>query len=285
MRAHDGPNGMSWVHGIENGLGYRVFHAGIIAHLVIITILRTVHVIIDMHNHIGVSRDSAKCEADELLQLMDHNEIAKSVIFALDEEDKGISYEKQNARILDIAQTYPERFIPFCRIQPKAGNKGVDEFVKCMKLGSKGLKLHPHSESFFIEDCIDLFRVASEYQCPVIIHTEHHATRKPRYWQGVFEKYKTNTFILSHGGQDFFRDTADMVRDLPNVYLDTSAQSYHRTRILIQKAGVHKILFASDYPYSHPQIEKTKFEVLRLSQEDQNKIFYENALKVLKIEK
>ena len=46
-------------------------------------------------------------------------------------------------------------------------------------------------------------------------------------------------------------------------------------------AGPEKILFASDYPYSHPAIELKKIELLVKNKGDLDLILYKNAKRLL----
>jgi len=49
-------------------------------------------------------------------------------------------------------------------------------------------------------------------------------------------------------------------------------------------AGVDKIVFASDYPYSHPLLEKKKIELIVQDELGRKKIFCDNAKRILKWE-
>ena len=241
--------------------------------------------IIDLHNHIGLSMtDGAEGRVEELVSIMESAKIDVATIFAINSEDAGDTYEKPNDMITELCQKSPKRFLGFCRVQPKAGNKAIKEIERCYKLGLKGIKLHPHSEDFFLKDCEKVFEVADHYKLPVILHTEHHQIRHPRHWENVFKKHSENYFILAHAGKDMYTHAGEMARELKNVYLDTSTLSFNRTKNCIEMAGVDKIVFASDYPYSHPLLEKKKIELIVQDELSRKKIFCDNAKRILKWE-
>ena len=80
-----------------------------------------------------------------------------------------------------------------------------------------------------------------------------------------------------------FLHAGEISRELRNVYLDTSTLSFNRTRIIIEMAGVDKIVFASDYPYSHPLMEIQKIKLIVKDKNSLDKIFYKNAKRILKL--
>ncbi len=51
---------------------------------------------------------------------------------------------------------------------------------------------------------------------------------------------------------------------------------------MIRLAGAHKILYASDLPYSHPGVEIAKFQ-LAATVSERHLIFSENAKRFLKV--
>jgi len=240
--------------------------------------------VIDVHNHIGLSKRGTLGTAEELLQIMDSCGVTQSVIFSVDTEDSGETYQKQNDIILNLCEAHPKKFIALCRVQPKRTKVALTEIERCLKAGMKGIKLHPVSDAFFVDDCIEIFEYASHHKVPILIHSDHIPSKRPSHWEGAYSKYPNIDFILGHGGKDLFFEAGDLTKRYGNVYLDTSCLSYNRTRVLIETTGAEKILFGSDYPYSHPELEKRKFELLLEGKEEElKKVFCENARKVLKI--
>jgi len=239
--------------------------------------------IIDIHNHLGKSEDGAESTFDALFANMARYHITRAVLFAIDEEDRGPTYENSNTKILETAEKYPDRIIPFARIVPSIGQPAVEEFRRCLERGVKGLKLKA-LDNFKPEQAsivIDLIKDRTKF--PIIIHTSHTKESQPKIWEPLFKMYPNNSFILAHGGKDCYKECAYILSEYPNVYTDTTTLSYNRTRHIYETVGAEKILFASDYPYSHPAVELKKFEVLISDKRELTKILYQNAMKLLDI--
>jgi len=237
--------------------------------------------IIDVHNHIGLSRDGGHGKLDVLIENMDKYKISKSVLFAIDEEGYGPTYELQNDKIITAQNKFPDKIIAFTRIVPSAGRAAVREFKRCCELGVKGLKLKT-PDGFDPTDAKDILDLIGDRpNFPVLIHTAHDEHSQPRIWKPVIAHYPNINFILAHGGKDHYQKCTELAIKYPNVYLDTSTLSYNRTRYTYENAGPEKILFASDYPYSHPAIELQKIELITNKKADLELILYKNAVRLL----
>lgn len=240
-----------------------------------------IKVIIDAHNHIGLSRDGGHGKLDVLIGNMAAYKIAKSVLFAIDEEGYAPTYEVQNDKIIAARNKFPDKVIAFARIVPSAGRAAAREFKRCCELGVKGLKLKTPDgfEPADAKNILDL--IGDRRDFPVLIHTAHDGHSQPRIWKPVIAHYPNINFILAHGGKDHYRQCAELAVKYPNVYVDTSTLSYNRTRYIYENTGPEKILFASDYPYSHPAIELKKIELLISHKGDLELILYKNAARLL----
>jgi len=236
--------------------------------------------IIDFHNHIGRSVDETESRAEDLIRLLDRAGIARSVVFAIDTEEPGVNYETENDKILEACGRYPGRFIPFCRVYP--GKQGaVPEMRRCAKNGFRGLKLHPRSDGFSFRECGEVLEEALRLDWPVMLHTERRRWCEPLEWEETFRRFGTLKFILAHSGKDNFKDAGMLAQKYANVFLDTTTLSYNRTKVLLKAAGPDKLLYGSDYPYSHPEIELKKYSLLLPEGQARRKVFGENAAKIL----
>ncbi len=240
--------------------------------------------IIDIHNHIGLSQDGGHGELEELVGHMQRYGISHACLFATDEPHRSPTYENLNGKILDAQTSFPGKILAFARIVPSAGQAAVEEFSRCLQRGVRGLKLKP-VDGFEVKQAgivLDLVRDRGDF--PVLIHTAHDPGSEPELWEDVFRAYPKLNFILAHGGKDLYKVCADLVMKHDNVFVDTTTLSYNRTRHIYQRTGAEKILFGSDYPYSHPAVELTKFRVLMEkfgSDEDLKKILCLNARRLL----
>ncbi len=233
----------------------------------------------DLHLHLGRSRDGASLTLAEIRKAMDRYEISRAVIFAIDEEKCGPSYESTNARVLKSAAGSP-RLIPFARLNPRAGRAAWTELRRSRKSGARGVKLHPRSESFSPAQAEGLIAEIEKEKLPVMLHTSHEPNCRPLAWEKIFKRHSKISFMLAHGGKDAFEEAITVARRRPNVWIETSTLSYWRTRVILQKAGASRVVFGSDLPYSHPALERLKFDLL-LSPADRKKVYSENAKRIL----
>src|SRR5262252_5085834 len=97
-------------------------------------------------------------------------------------------------------------------------------------------------------------------------------------------QYPDVNFIIPHLGS-FASDwrahqqTIDQLVRFPNVYADTSGVRHFDYLVqAVKRAGAHKLLFGSDGPWLHPELEIQKIRLLRLSPEWERLILGGNAV-------
>lgn len=187
----------------------------------------------------------------------------RAIVIPAAENVSDSTFESANAKLAEFCKNHPGKLFPFCRLQPKLGSAAVESLKTALENGFYGLFLAPEKEQFYIDHCVELFRVLEARQKPLLLVTQKHLIRNPRYWQGAIEKFPHIPFIFIHAGQDDYIQAAEMAAEFPNVYLETSALNRMRTEYLLRTAGSGKIVFGSGSPVSDGRIEKVKFEVLK----------------------
>lgn len=233
----------------------------------------------DLHLHLGRSRDGACLTVAEIRDTMNQWEIGRGVVFAIDEEACGPSYERTNDKVLKfVAQEL--RLIAFARLNPREKIKALAEFRRCQKSGARGVKLHPRSENFSPEEAEDLVSEIEKARLPILLHTSHELHCRPLEWEKIFKRHSKIPFVLAHGGKDAFEEAIAVAKRLPNVWIETSTLSYWRTQVVLRKVGSSRVVFGSDLPYSHPAIERLKFDLL-LSPSQRKEVYLTNAQKIL----
>ncbi len=166
------------------------------------------------------------------------------------------------------------------------------ELKRVKELGLKGLKLHPDFQNFKINqpEMDVIYQCASDLQLPILMHMGDKNTdnSKPRRLVEVLENFPKLTVIAAHMGGHTDWDEAIECLYGRNVYFDTSSTmpfvSYERVREMIYMHDVNKILFGSDFPIQWTYEAAEDIYKLNLSDTDRNKIFYENAAQLLKLE-
>ena len=227
--------------------------------------------IIDAHTHIG--KGFEKClEPEELISIMDANKVCMSVICPI-EQYITVYCEEGNRYILEQTKKYPGRFIGFASINPWYGDKGLEILKKYLDLGLKGLKLNPKLQGFRINSSLvkPFVKLAESYGVPVYFHTGTPMCAEPFQLRELAMEFPKVNFIMGHSGNtDFWTDVEYSVKDMQNIYLETS----HNMGIdsLISFAGADNVIFGSNMPRSHQSHELGKIFDLGLSVNDLEKV-------------
>jgi len=237
---------------------------------------------IDFHNHIGKSKsDGNFSTANQVYQvtLRGRLGLTHAVLFPVDEANPGNSYSRLNTKVASAVKQF-KGLIGFCRLDPHFGNRAIREMHRSFKLGLVGVKLHPRSENFRPALAAGIFSQLNRLMRPLIIHTSHESNCRPKEWYSLLARYRDFPVILAHAGKDAYEEAIGVAKKLPNVYLETSTLSYFRTKLILKKLGARKILFASDFPYSHPRVEMQKWNEIWNARE-RKQILSENAQRIL----
>ncbi len=113
---------------------------------------------------------------DQLIEFYDRHEIEKAVLLPLIGPE--FYLPQANEDILEAAERFPGRFIPFCNIHPKAvSNFEHTKLEDVMKLyrdaGCKGIGEVICNMSFFDPFMTNLFRAIEILEWPMTIHVAH----------------------------------------------------------------------------------------------------------------
>ena len=160
--------------------------------------------------------------------------------------------------------------------------------------GFKGVKIHPDYQQTFIDDSryLRILNAAIDEDLIVVAHAGFdvgypeltHCTplRTVKALDSVKGEVK---LVLAHmGGCRMHEDVYELLAGR-NVYFDTSYVLDEMDRELflkiVEKHGADKILFASDCPWKQPKALADALRSMGLSKADEEKIFYQNAEKLL----
>ncbi|MFT4326489.1 MAG: amidohydrolase family protein [Candidatus Woesearchaeota archaeon] len=232
--------------------------------------------ILDVHNHVGKDRDGQVQTLEMLQESMRISGVTHAVIFPF--ACDGLIEE--SIALLEETKHLDNIFV-FLRFNP---TKTTPETLrKVLDLGFKGVKLHPNSEQFDIADESThwIYPVIASYKIPIIFHTkasqEHSNPLKVLY---LAKQYPSINFILGHFFGDSF-EAMQKAKDIPNVYSEISI--FGRTLRIqeLVEAGFDRLLLGSDSPFDDMRVAKSKIDYANISKEDKEKIYSENAKKVL----
>lgn len=250
--------------------------------------------IIDAHVHIG-SLDSRSSHfgstpkmfsAEDMIALMDKNGVDKVVTNPFGHMTTEREFEEKNGIIVAAAKKYPNRIIPFAKVNPWLDN-GLQLFERAIKdWGCKGLKLHPISDAFQANDdmVFPYIEKAAKLKIPVQIHS-HQPGSQPALIGDLADRFPEVTFIMAHMGMNLYKDAIFVARILKNIVLETSAQPWtHRIcKPAIEQIGPDRLVWGSDAPLHHQEIEMKKVTMSGLNDEEKRKVLGENMKRILKL--
>ncbi len=168
---------------------------------------------------------------------------------------------------------------------------GIDEELDRMEaLGLVGIKFHPIFQGFKIDDdkAMQMYeKIGSRF--PILIHMgdKNVSDTSPERLWNVMRELPQVTFVAAHmGGYSEWEDAKRFLVG-KNVYFDTSSSirfmKPEETADIIRAHGVDKVLFGTDYPLSNHVFEFECMKKLNLTDDEYEKIFWQNAYKILNL--
>ena len=256
--------------------------------------------IIDAHCHIYPQKIAAKAVA-AIGNFYDIKMSEDGTAASLIREGESIGVEKYvvhstattvhqvrsiNEYIYGEMQSHPE-FIGFMTLHNEMTDEAIEEEVElALSRGMKGVKLHPDFQKFNIDDAENIYRVTAG-KLPVLLHMgdKRYDFSSPERLRKMAEKYPEQTFIGAHFGGYSVWDKVECLKDLPNVYFDTSSSLWFLDKAkaadLIHRFGHERYFFGTDFPMWRHDEELKRFLALDLTEEEREDILYNNVAKLL----
>jgi len=210
---------------------------------------------IDNHIHIG-QFDNIYYNPVEVIQIV-MEKCTEGLCFSSTTTCKDdVAYsEVENEIDNALANIRPEIVRPFFWYAPVFIRQGVD-FEKAMRdLPYKGIKLHPLSHSWDLNDKIHLdvlhkvFGYAEENKLPILIHTGNNGIDAADTFIRFFPLYPETKIILAHCRP--LENTISVIRAYPNVYGDTAFLPEADLKKIIEEGLSHKMMLGSDFPITN----------------------------------
>lgn len=236
--------------------------------------------------------------AEEIMAHMDEAEVDVSVIVNLGWASQEICH-RTNDYLLEAAARHPKRLIPFCAIQPTAGEAAVAELERCARGGARGIgEMRSDTQGFDLGDkelMGPIVEVAQKYHLLFLTHTSepvgHQYPGKGTIGPGTLYRFISNfpelRVIAAHwgGGLPFYALMPEVASALANTFFDTAATPFlyqpEIFRHIADIAGADKILFGSDYPLMSPRRVVAEIKSLGFPKETEAMILGGNARRLL----
>lgn len=168
------------------------------------------------------------------------------------------------------------------------------ELDRCTALGLSGVKLHPDIQRVDIDDrrLFELYS-AIEGRLPLYLHM---GDDRPQYQYSspdklahILDEFPRLTVVAAHlGGYKAWDAAVPLLEHRENVYFDTSsalwAMSTERANEIISHLGTERVMFGTDYPVKNTDEEVQRVLALRLTDDELEDIFWNNAARFLHID-
>lgn len=182
-----------------------------------------------------------------------------------------------------------DNFIGFGTVHAKM--EGIaEEAERIMKMGLKGIKMHPDSQRFHIDDP-RLFPMyeAIQGKIPVMLHMGdlRYDYSHPVKLRKILDNFPRLQAIAAHfGGYGMYEVAYDLLKDTDCIMDISSSLMFMEEGIAekyINAYGAERMAYGTDYPLWDPVVEVQKFLQLKLTPEQQEQIAWKTAHRFLKL--
>jgi predicted TIM-barrel fold metal-dependent hydrolase len=208
-----------------------------------------------------------------------------------------------NDWIANYCSAAPDRLLAFGSVHPKFVPDPGAEVDRLVKLGIRGLKVHPshqhYSPNAYRDGLGPLAAVYDRAQAnglPVMVHTgtsifpgARNVHAQPMLADDVSVDFPNLVVILAHGGRPLWMNEAFfLVRRHRNMYMDVSGIPPQRLLEYFPRLEeiADKVLFGTDWPGPGvPDVRGNidKFLALPISEPAREKILYDNAARLFPV--
>ena len=205
--------------------------------------------IFDAHVHLGHDIDGFSGQYEELERIMGTYGISRAFMFCMDEPDREPAFRAPNDRTLEFAERSGGRLIPFVRLD--MNQSPIEEAVRCLDRGARGIKLHPRAQRFLLNDkrLAPVFELAAERRVPILIHGGRGLPPIADDLSRLVEAYPQAQLIVAQAGIADLGGLAGRLAGRKGVFFDTSVWSPVDLLDFFHQVPPEQILYASDYPY------------------------------------
>ena len=205
--------------------------------------------VFDAHTHVGMDVDGRAMTAAGLKARMEAANVHRSIIFPLNDPNARDDFSGPNDVVWAAYEEYPDAFVPFFRLNPHKSYE--TEFGRCLERGFRGLKLHPVSQEFDLDDArvVRLFEMSAEADLPVLIHAGFGMRRIVEPLLPTVDWLPHLRLILGHCAMVEVLTATQAFADHSNVLFETSVVKTMDLYVLFCSLDPTRICYGSDIPY------------------------------------
>ena len=205
--------------------------------------------VFDAHAHIGADVDGRTMTAEGMRERMLAAGVTRSIVFPLNDPNARDDYSGPNDVVWQAHEANPGFYVPFFRLNPHRDYER--EFERCVRRGFRGLKLHPLSQQFELDDerVVRLLGMAAEADLPVLIHTGFAMRRVAKPLLPTVEDHPRLRVILGHSSMVEVLEAVRAFEDNPNVLFETSVVNAKDLYVLFSSVDAGRVCYGSDIPY------------------------------------
>ena len=193
-----------------------------------------------------------------------------------------------NDFILQQTQTHPE-FVGFGSVHA-AMDGIVEEAHRIMDMGLKGIKMHPDSQRFHIDDprLYPLYETI-EGKIPIMLHMgdQRYNYSHPVKLRKILDQFPRLQAIAAHfGGYSMYETAYELLKDTDCIFDISSSLMFMEDGIpekFIDLYGAERMAYGTDYPLWDPAQEVARFLQLKLKPDQVEQIAWKTAHRFLKL--
>jgi hypothetical protein len=200
---------------------------------------------------------------------------------------------------LKRAQEFDDSVIPFTGFDPSQKYDLDEALRRDVENGAKGMKLHPiiQNEPLNSKNTFEAVEAFAPHALPILFHCgvtgyypkkEHHRNTPEygdiHYARDLISAFPSVTFIVGHGGLFQWEEAIHLLSGYKNAYIEISFMSVERVQRMLKAFRPERVLFGSDWPWGkRTTVIKVMKEVCKGDKELEKVLFYENAVRLLKL--
>ncbi len=254
---------------------------------------------IDAHDHVGLGPD----DLAELMDFSDRLGIEKICIsrpitnYSGNEPEDPAEVRRVNDLIIEAVKKYPDKLIGYFTLNPRYRKESLEEINRCTDLGLSGYKGYTQVK---INDPLyfPIIEKLTDLKMIVFMHAfcqlgmggyrmkydigKWYNTSIPEDFVDISKRYPEAIFQFAHiGGGGDWEYECKMLKDCPNVYVDTSGSNNEENIIdfAIKYLGEDRLFFGTDGSYYQAI---GKILASGATEAQKNKIFSGNYIRVMK---